>query len=90
MFVFANKSGYTGPMRVAAKAAIGLVAAVLVGVVAVGLAQYPSPTVRVTQFGQKYHRAGCPYTRHGSGPISAADAESIGRRACKYCQPKER
>jgi uncharacterized protein YceK len=56
--------------------------------------QYPTtqqPTqmdiVYITQFGKRYHRAGCRYLQQSSIPISRSDAIARGYTPCEVCRP---
>jgi hypothetical protein len=56
--------------------------------------QYPTtqqPTqmdiVYITQFGKRYHRAGCRYLQQSSIPVSRSDAIARGYAPCEVCRP---
>jgi hypothetical protein len=56
--------------------------------------QYPTtqrPTqmdiVYITQFGKRYHRAGCRCLQQSSIPISRSDAIARGYAPCEVCRP---
>lgn len=44
-------------------------------------------TVYITEYGEKYHRAGCRYLWNSSYEISLSDAKSRGYTPCNVCNP---
>lgn len=46
-----------------------------------------SYTVYITDYGQKYHAAGCRYLKKSSISISKSEAEQRGYTACSHCHP---
>ena len=46
-----------------------------------------SYTVYITDYGQKYHAAGCRYLKKSSISISKSDAIQRGYTACSHCHP---
>jgi hypothetical protein len=51
-------------------------------------AVYPdADIVYVTESGEKYHTATCPYLSESCYPISRDQAIAEGREPCKHCHP---
>lgn len=46
-----------------------------------------SPTVYITEYGDKYHRRGCGYLRDSSFPYTVLEADSLGYSRCSECRP---
>ncbi len=81
-----------------------IITALLLSIVAVSAASVPTPkadpafriqkvhnpTVYKTKTGNKYHRAGCKYLRHGKIKIKLSTAKKLHLKPCKVCHPPTR